>query len=48
MSDALYPSPVTIVTVSPYVGTWPANDTSPAAGARMEAPSPTAMSIPRC
>ena len=30
VSDALYPSPVTIVTVRPCVGTWPANDTSPA------------------
>ena len=32
VSDALYPSPVTIVTVSPCVGTCPANDTSRGCG----------------
>ena len=46
--EALYPSPVTIVTVSPWVGTWPANDTCPEVGARITWESPTSMSIPRC
>jgi len=46
--DALCPSVVTIVTVVPCVGTWPANEISPVAGARTMRASPSAMSIPRC
>jgi hypothetical protein len=48
VSEALYPSVVTIVTVRPCVGTWPANDTSPEAGARTVDAPPRAMSTPRC
>jgi hypothetical protein len=48
VSEALYPSAVTIVTVRPCVGTWPANDTSPEAGARTVDAPPRAMSTPRC
>jgi hypothetical protein len=48
ISETLSPPPVRIVTVSPCVGTRPANDTSPSTGARMTSDSPTAMSTPRC
>lgn len=41
-------SPSSMVTVSPCVGTCPANVTSPATGARTERASPRAMSTPRC
>lgn len=46
--EALKPSLVRIVTVRPCVGTCPANDTSPAAGARTARDSPNSMSTPRC
>ncbi len=48
VSEALKPSAVAIVTVRPWVGTWPANVTSPETGARTEPEPPTATSIPRC
>lgn len=48
VSDDLWPSRVTIVTVKPCVGTCPANVTSPDTGARIACPPTTAMSTPRC
>jgi hypothetical protein len=48
VSDTLWPSPVTIVTVSPCTGTEPAKETNPDAGARTSRDSPSATSIPRC
>ncbi len=42
------PSTVSIVTHLPFVGTVPANETTPVAGARTAAPSAPATSIPRC
>jgi hypothetical protein len=47
VSDTLY-SPNEIVTVVPFVGTEPANVTSPVAGARTAEEPPSATSIPRC
>jgi hypothetical protein len=46
--ETLYPSAVAIVTVRPWVGTVPAKDTRPEAGARIALDSRTAMSRPRC
>jgi len=46
VSDTLY-SANEIVTVVPFMGTEPANVTSPAAGARTAEP-PSATSTPRC
>ena len=48
VSDTLYPPGVRIVTVSPCVGTWPANVTSPPDGARTTCAPPRATSMPRC
>jgi hypothetical protein len=48
MRDALYPPAVAMVTVAPYVGSDPANVTSPDVGALVEDASPSATSIPRC
>jgi hypothetical protein len=48
VSDALCPLGVTMVTVVPWVGTWPANETSPDAGARTARAPSSAMSRPRC
>ncbi|GIU94299.1 MAG: hypothetical protein KatS3mg012_0756 [Gaiellaceae bacterium] len=48
VSDALSPVAVRTVTVSPCVGTRPANVTSPATGARMGSVPTSAMSTPRC
>jgi hypothetical protein len=47
VSDTLV-SPYAIVTVRPCVGTWPANVTSPATGARTDLAPSRAMSSPRC
>jgi hypothetical protein len=46
--ETMYRSPVAIVTVRPWVGTVPAKDTRPEAGARIALDSRTAMSSPRC
>jgi hypothetical protein len=42
------PSPVRIDTVSPLVGTEPANATSPPIGATTAVPDAAPMSMPRC
>jgi hypothetical protein len=42
------PPAVSIVTVRPYLGTLPANDTVPDAGATTGVPDRAPMSIPRC
>jgi hypothetical protein len=42
------PSAVSIVTHLPFVGTLPAKETTPVAGARTTAPGVPATSIPRC
>jgi hypothetical protein len=46
--ETLCPLGATIVIVAPCVGTGPANETSPDAGARTKDTSPSAMSMPRC
>ncbi len=43
-----YPSGVLIVTVRPFLGSQPANDTCPAAGARTAEPASPPTSIPLC
>jgi hypothetical protein len=48
VKDAFRPSGVVIVTVSPWVGTWPAKVTSPDVGARTTVDAPAATSRPRC
>ena len=48
VSEALYPSGDAMVTVSPCVGTCPANVTSPDGRRAHARASPSAMSIPRC
>lgn len=48
VSDTRCPSDVVMVTVSPWVGTVPANVTSPLAGARTARAPPSSTSIPRC
>jgi hypothetical protein len=45
-SVTAYPSGVLIVTVQPFLGSQPANDTCPAAGARTAEPAPPPTSIP--
>jgi len=47
VTETAYPSNW-IVTVRPEVGTIPANDTAPDAGARTGSPLAPATSIPRC
>ena len=42
------PSAVSIVTLSPFVGTDPANVTAPARGAETGAPAAPPTSMPRC
>ncbi len=48
VSVTAYPSAVVIVTDRPESGTVPANVTSPAAGARTDAPASAPTSMPRC
>ncbi|HEU6446070.1 MAG TPA: hypothetical protein VFL61_13530 [Gaiellaceae bacterium] len=48
MSVTAQPSGVRIDTVLPFVGSEPANDTRPAAGARTAEPTAPPMSTPRC
>jgi hypothetical protein len=43
-----YPSPVSMVTLRPLVGTLPANVTVPDAGATTVVPASEPMSMPRC